>query len=194
MALETDPIVKTGTKTTKGEEETITIEVVIEIIGLITEITVGPEIGIITETVTGIAIGPITEGKTVVKGMVTETKNAADLEIEIEIGGIGAALEKPPNPETVSKIDMRVEGRVGMIPGIGPESRSRSSSHVSTKRDRSRCYRCNEYDHFARECPNNTPNRHASDAEDYLLRMSDTDQMYALDYTDGEDFDMDLNM
>ena len=33
-------------------------------------------------------------------------------------------------------------------------SRSRSSSHVSTNRDRSRCYRCNEYDHFARECPN----------------------------------------
>ena len=29
------------------------------------------------------------------------------------------------------------------------ESRSRSSSHVSTNRDRSRCYRCNEYDHFA---------------------------------------------
>ena len=33
-------------------------------------------------------------------------------------------------------------------------SRSRSSFHVSTKRDRSRCYRCNEYDHFARECLN----------------------------------------
>ena len=33
-------------------------------------------------------------------------------------------------------------------------SRSRSSSCVSTNRDRSRCYRCNEYDHFARECPN----------------------------------------
>ena len=33
-------------------------------------------------------------------------------------------------------------------------SRFRSSSHVSTNRDRSRCYRCNEYDHFARECPN----------------------------------------
>ena len=34
------------------------------------------------------------------------------------------------------------------------ESRSRSSSHVSTNRDRLRCYRCSEYDHFARECPN----------------------------------------
>ena len=119
MVLETDCTVQTSTETTIGEEETITIEVVIEIIGPITEITVGPEIGIITEMVTGIAIGPITEGKTVVKGMVTETKIAADLGIEIEIGGIGAAPEKAPNPEAFPKIDTRVEGRVGIIPGIG---------------------------------------------------------------------------
>ena len=31
-------------------------------------------------------------------------------------------------------------------------------------------------------------------AEGSLLRMSDADQTYALDYADGEDFDMDLNM
>ena len=37
------------------------------------------------------------------------------------------------------------------------ESRSRSNSRVSTNRDRMRCYRCREYDHFAAECPN-TPN------------------------------------
>ena len=74
------------------------------------------------------------------------------------------------------------------------ESRSRSSSHISTNRDRSRCYRCNEYDHFARECPNNIPGRSTNNAEDSLLRMTDTDQAYTLDYTDGEDFNMDLNM
>ena len=34
------------------------------------------------------------------------------------------------------------------------ESRSRSSSGVSTNRDMIRCYKCREYDHFARECPN----------------------------------------
>ena len=34
------------------------------------------------------------------------------------------------------------------------ESRSRSNSRVSTNRDRMRCYRCREYDHFAAECPN----------------------------------------
>ena len=34
------------------------------------------------------------------------------------------------------------------------ESMSRSSSCVSTNRDRLRCHRCSEYDHFTRECPN----------------------------------------
>ena len=74
------------------------------------------------------------------------------------------------------------------------ESRSRSSSPISTNRDRSRCYRCNEHDHFARECPNDATGRNSGDAEGSLLRMSDADQTYALDYADGEDFDMDLNM
>ena len=65
---------------------------------------------------------------------------------------------------------------------------------MSTNRDKSRCYRCNEYNHFARECPNDTIGRNSSGAKGSLLRMSDTDQTYALDYADGEDFDMDLNM
>ena len=47
---------------------------------------------------------------------------------------------------------------------------------------------------FGRECPNDTPGRNTNDVEGSLLRMTDTDQAYALDYTDGEDFDMDLNM
>ena len=37
--------------------------------------------------------------------------------------------------------------------------------------------------------------RNSSDAlKDSLLRVTDTDQAYALDYPDGEDFDMDLKM
>ena len=32
-------------------------------------------------------------------------------------------------------------------------SRSRSNSRVSTIRDRVRCFKCREYDHFANECP-----------------------------------------
>ena len=119
MVLETDHIIETGIKITIGQEETTTIEVVIEIIGPIIGITVGPEIGTVTEMVTGITIDQITEGKTVVKGVVMETKTMADPGIEIEIGGIEVAPEKAPNPEAVSKIDMRIEGRVEMIPEIG---------------------------------------------------------------------------
>ena len=48
--------------------------------------------------VTGIPTDQITEGKAVVKGMVIETKIMADLETEIEIGGIGVPPEKVPNP------------------------------------------------------------------------------------------------
>ena len=33
-------------------------------------------------------------------------------------------------------------------------SRSRSNSIVSTNRNRVRCFKCREYDHFANECPN----------------------------------------
>ena len=74
------------------------------------------------------------------------------------------------------------------------ESRSRSSSHVSTNRDRCRCYRCNEYDDFARECPNDVTDGSSDDMGGSLLRMLDPDQTYALNYADGEDYDMDLNM
>ena len=46
-------------------------------------------------------------------------------------------------------------------------ARSRSSSHVNTNRDRLRCYRCSEYDYFARECPNALIDEESgSDSED----------------------------
>ena len=35
-----------------------------------------------------------------------------------------------------------------------PRSRSRSNSRVRTNRDRIRCYRCREYDHYVSECQN----------------------------------------
>ena len=118
MVLETDHIVETGIKTTIGEEETTTTEVVIEIIGPIIGITVGPEIGTVIEMVIDITIDQITEGKTVVKGMVIETRTMADPVIEIEIGGIGVAPEKAPNLEAVPKIGMKTEGRVEMMQEI----------------------------------------------------------------------------
>ena len=52
------------------------------------------------------------------------------------------------------------------------ESRSRSNSRVSTNRDRIRCYRCREYDHFAIECPNT--------ATDEELDHSDIEQVVLL--------------
>ena len=39
-------------------------------------------------------------------------------------------------------------------PTTNLEARVRSNSRVTTNRDRIRCYRCREYDHFANECPN----------------------------------------
>ena len=36
-------------------------------------------------------------------------------------------------------------------------SRSRSNLRASTNRDRVRCFKCREYDHFANECPNLVP-------------------------------------
>ena len=36
--------------------------------------------------------------------------------------------------------------------------------------------------------------RNSDDAKGSLLRMLDTDQTHTLDYADGEDYDMDLNM
>ena len=39
-------------------------------------------------------------------------------------------------------------------PNVNLGTRNRSYSRVATNRERSRRYRCREYDHFANECPN----------------------------------------
>ena len=38
-------------------------------------------------------------------------------------------------------------------PNVNSGTTSRSNSRVTTNRDRIRCFRCREYDHFANECP-----------------------------------------
>ena len=121
MVLETDHIVEINTKIAKGEGETTTTEVVIEITGPIIGISVGPRIGTVTEMVIDTTLDQILVGKGVTKGMVIETKTVENTEIGIEIGGIEVAPEKVPNTEAVvdSKIGTRIEGRVGMIPEIG---------------------------------------------------------------------------
>ena len=66
---------------------------------------------------------------------------------------------------------------------------------MSNNQDRIRCYRCNEYDHFARECPDDTSGRSSHhDTEDSLLRMTENEHTYAPDHANGEDIDIALNM
>ena len=53
------------------------------------------------------------------------------------------------------------------------ESRSSSNSRVSTNRDRIRCYRHRDYDHFAMECPNTATDEELdhSNIEQVALQM-----------------------
>ena len=39
-------------------------------------------------------------------------------------------------------------------PSMNLGTRNRSISRVTTNRDSIRCFRCREYDHFAKKCPN----------------------------------------
>ena len=62
------------------------------------------------------------------------------------------------------------------------EYRSRSNSRVSTNCNHVRCYRCQEYDHFASECPN-TP----TDKEpDYDYADPASLEMMTQNYSEGE--------
>ena len=73
-------------------------------------------------------------------------------------------------------------------------TRSRSSSCVNTNRDRLRCYRCSEYDHFARECPNALTNEE-SGSESEELDDSTWQMLSQVETSPFQDFDMqDLNM
>ena len=47
---------------------------------------------------------------------------------------------------------------------------------------------------FGRECPNVVTDGSSDDMGGSLLQMLDPDETYALNYADGEDYDMDLNM
>ena len=130
----------------------------------------------------------------VIKGMAIGTKIMVGLGTEME--GIGAAPGESSQSRSSSqnRYEDRRQSRDNNRNGDRSKSRSRSSSHVSTNQDRSRCYRCNEYNHFARECPNDTSDRNSNNTRDSLLRMTGNEHAYALDYANGEDFDMALNM
>ena len=82
-------------------------------------ITVGPEIETTTGMVAGTIIDQIIEGMTVTIGMVTEIRTTVDPERGIEIGEIGVAQEKVPNPGVV--VDLKTETRVGDRVEVMPE-------------------------------------------------------------------------
>ena len=57
-------------------------------------------------------------------------------------------------------------------------SSSRLGSRTSTNRDRIRCFKCREYDHFANECPNLIPDnsdRESDSAGSVSLHLADSD-------------------
>ena len=57
----------------------------------------------------------------------------------------------------VGHLKDRIE--VGEMDGSVSNSRLTSGSRASTNRDRIRCFKCREYDHFARECPTRQESR-----------------------------------
>ena len=68
-------------------------------------------------------------------------------------------------------------------------SSSRSGSRTSTNRDRIRCFKCREYDHFANECPNwtmDSSDRDSDSARSASLHLADSDM--------GSDTDHYLNI
>ena len=57
-------------------------------------------------------------------------------------------------------------------------SSSRSGSRTSSNRDRIRCFKCREYDHFANECPNqilDSSDRDSDSARSVSLHLVDSD-------------------
>ena len=57
-------------------------------------------------------------------------------------------------------------------------SSSRSGSRTSTNRDRIRCFKCREYDHFANECPNlilEDLEKESNSARSISLHLADSD-------------------
>ena len=80
------------------------------------------------------------------------------LETEVKVG-----IQMKITIMTILEVGDRHDNR--STPRRREESRSQSNSRVSTNCNRVRCYRCQEYDHFASECPN-TPTDEEPDYDD----------------------------
>ena len=85
----------------------------------------------------------------------TEVTTEMKVKAEIEIG---TGLEKGHFLETSN--DRNNGGTCN--------SGSRSGSRASTNRDRIRCYKCREYDHFAKDCPTSREDRELEQLQQML--------------------------
>ena len=85
-------------------------------------------------------------------GIITEMKVMEEVEI-------GTGLEKGHFLETLVPIEI-----IEVQATAGPTSGSRAS----TTRDRIRCYKCKEYDHFAKDCPTSREERELEQLLDIL--------------------------
>ena len=112
---EIDHIAEISIKTTMEEGETITTEVIAEIIGPITETAAGPETETIIEMTISMTIERITEGAITTKDMAIETKITVGLGTE----EIEAVPGRVPIPGTVPKTDMKPEDKVGITAETG---------------------------------------------------------------------------
>ena len=69
-------------------------------------------------------------------------------------------------------------------------SRLRLGSRANTNRDRIRCYKCREYDHFARDCPNSREER---DLEQLQQMLNMEEQNHKIESSD-DDYRSPLNL
>ena len=171
------------------------IEIGIEKIIIITTDIIDPTIEIGLGTITGmvtedIPIGLMKDAITTDKTIEGETTIGRTVETDkiIEIMTLDRDIEirgkEGIDPESIvmteTEVEIEVETDIGNLQNRSRTlsndrggSRSRSSSRITTNRDRLRCYRCGECDHFAQEFPN-TPTYDEmghSDSEPALLQM-----------------------
>ena len=69
-------------------------------------------------------------------------------------------------------------------------SRSRSGSRANTNRDRIKCYKCREYDHFVRDCPNSREER---DLDQFQQMLNMEEQNHRIESSD-DDYRSPLNL
>ena len=171
------------------QEEEIIVTVVT---GLIIKLEVDQEMTMEVEGMTGLIIDKVTEER--ISDKIMENKDIEQEEkVKIKIGPDNNLGTSPEEEIKVVEARVEIEGSsLGMFQEIDQNQSpwSRSSSHVSTNRDRLRLFRCSEYNHFARECPN-TMTEDDLDQEDFdsaTLQMLSQDD--SLNYAEVEGLNM----